>query len=111
MKAKPLFKWAHDKGFAISRTMLSCNILWVQGGGVKCESGSVVLLVFVRRPRRRDDGGVIEDTQGTTAGITVSKEPLSRGTLKSPTAESSFECQVGDMIVLEEGEQISVRKE
>ncbi|KAK3349521.1 hypothetical protein B0T25DRAFT_548335 [Lasiosphaeria hispida] len=109
--AKTLFTWASEKGFTIERNMLKCNILWLQGGVIECDPDRVVLLIFVRRPRRRDDGGVIEDAQGTTAGITVSEEPLSRGFLKSPTAESSFECQVGDMIVLEEGEQISVRRE
>lgn len=39
----------------------------------------------------------------------VSEEPLARGTLKSPIAEYPFKCYIGDIIVLEEGDQISVR--
>ncbi len=76
------------------------------------------MLIFVRRPRRRDGGGVIEDTQGTTVtvGIAVSEEPLSKGAIKSLiggsiTVISPFECQVGDMILLEAGDQIFVREQ
>jgi len=104
-------KWASGKGFTIEKKIFSCNIIWLQGGSIECDSGKVVALIFVRRPQRRDDGGVIENAQGSTTEITVSEEPLSTGSLKSGTADSPFECQVGDMIFLQEGEQISVRKD
>ncbi|KAK1752913.1 hypothetical protein QBC47DRAFT_387355 [Echria macrotheca] len=114
--AKPLYKWVSGKGFSIDRKILDCNILWLQGGGIECDPGRVVVLIFVRRPRRRDDGGVIEDAQGTATGIAVLEEPLSKGSIKSPiahpiTAASLFECQVGDMIFLAEGEQVFVREQ
>jgi len=78
---------------------------------MKISEGMVAVLIFVRRPQRRDG----ESTQKTASAAAVRKEPLFKGIIRSPTAdgkttESLFECQVGDMIFLHAGERVLLRE-
>ncbi len=80
---------------------------------MKISEGKVAILIFVRRPQPRDGEGAQEIA---LVGIAVREEPLSKGRILSPiagggTAESWFECQVGEMIFLQTGEQVLVRDE
>lgn len=72
---------------------------------MKISEGMVAILIFVRRPRPRDDEGA----KGTASVTTVREEPPLKGIIRSPkagggTTESWFECQVGEMIFLHLGE-------
>ena len=78
---------------------------------MKISEGKVAILIFVRRPQRRDG----EDTQKTASAAAVRKEPPFKGIIRSPTAdgkttESPFECQVGDMVFLHSGERVLLRE-
>jgi hypothetical protein len=78
-----------------------------------CGNGMVVMLIVVPRPKR-SDGVEKKDVEGTP-GTTAEEQPLSTGTIKSPIGspiliDSPFECQVGDIIIIEEGEQILVKE-
>ncbi|KAK3371660.1 hypothetical protein B0T24DRAFT_629988 [Lasiosphaeria ovina] len=104
---KPLGKWSEDKEFCIEPT--PCHgptLLWLQGGGVACPDDMVAILVFVHRPRPRSDRGAPE-------GISVPEESPLMGIIKSSIGgpiviPSRFECQVGDIIILEAKEQLFV---
>ena len=66
-------------------------------------------MVFIFIPRPKSDGAEgLEGVSETTA-------KLSTGMIRIPICdrsyvESPFECQVGDIIILEEGEQMLVRR-
>ncbi|KAK3371799.1 hypothetical protein B0T24DRAFT_337671 [Lasiosphaeria ovina] len=99
----PAYMWAREKGFDIMPEIFSCNILWLQGGYVKCPENMVTMLIFVPRPRLR-------------GSVTLPEEPPSEGIIRSPiagpvTTDSIFKCRVGEVIFLEAGEQVLLREE
>ncbi|KAK3312471.1 hypothetical protein B0H66DRAFT_570691 [Apodospora peruviana] len=107
-----LYKWAKGKGFGINPDIYNGNIFWLRGQGMRISEGKVVILIFVRRPRPREGEGA----QGTAPVIAVREEPPFKGIILSPTAgggttKSCFECQVGEMIFLQSGEQVLLRKD
>jgi hypothetical protein len=77
-------------------------------------NGMVLMLIVVPRPKR-SDGVEKKDVEGISGTTTTGQEPLSTGTIKSPIGgpiliDSPFECQVGNIIIIEEGEQILVKE-
>ena len=64
----------------------------------------VTILVVLPRPIPGHSGEGAEEAEGKTMGVIGT--PIAKGLF----VKSLFECQVGDIIVLEENEQISVRE-
>ncbi len=60
----------------------------------------ISIFVFVRRPIPRQSSAVIEDAEGSITGE-----------IRSPKDDPSvFECQVGDIVILDGEEQLVVRE-
>ncbi|KAK3690249.1 hypothetical protein B0T22DRAFT_441661 [Podospora appendiculata] len=111
----PTFTWAEKRGYSIDvELQRGPTVVWFKSGGMTCGNGMVVMLIVVPRPKR--SGGVEEkDVEGISGTTAAEQELLSTGMIKSPVGgpiliDSPFECQVGDMIILEEGEQILVKE-
>jgi len=110
-------KWAEKRGFRIERSPHhGPQIIWLQGGSLSAREDRISIFIVVRRPRSRGNGGSDQAAEVITTGETpsVCQEPPSKVKTKSPIsgplfAESPFECQVGDVIILEGGEQLIVR--
>lgn len=87
---------------------LGPQIIWIRAGAMSTKQNRVMFLIVLRRPRHRN----IEHTQESGA----QEETPAEGIIERPIAEnqfvqSTFKCQVGDIIVLEGGERIRARKE
>ncbi|KAK3332662.1 hypothetical protein B0T19DRAFT_416221 [Cercophora scortea] len=110
----PIFTWAKKRGYSIDvELQRGPTVVWFKSGGMTCGNDMVVMLIVVPRPKR--SGGVEKDVEGIFGTTAAEQEVLSTGIIKSPVGgpifvDSPFECQVGDMIILEEGEQILVKE-
>ena len=102
-------KWAENRGFRIEKIVGRPQIVWLKDDGVSAGKDRVSIFIVVPRPKPRGNGGSDETP-------TALQEPPSKGVIKSPMGaagppftHSLFECQVGDIIILEGGEQLLVR--
>ncbi|KAL6695132.1 hypothetical protein J3F84DRAFT_376183 [Trichoderma pleuroticola] len=98
-----LYTLANQKGFTIesNQSYLEPQLLWLQSGGISTREDRLTFTVILPRPR-----GVNDETP----------EPLSKGFIERPIGQgqfvrSSFQCRVGDIIILEGGERIWVPRE
>jgi hypothetical protein len=72
--------------------------MWLQSGSFRTKENQICFCMIIQRPKSKD------------AGI-EGQEPASRCTIKRPVApeqfvSSNFQCQVGDIIILEKGEEL-----
>lgn len=84
------------------------TIIWIQGGAISTRNDRLSFFTVLRRPKH----GSFE---GIQMGMAQEELPA-EGIIDRPIAEnqfvqSSFKCQVGDIIVLEGGERIRVRND
>ena len=107
MKRDALRKLADENGLVIEfdTESIASTILWLQGGGISTRRERVTLLTFIRRPIHR------RNSPGPLDGELLPKEPPFKGVIKRPIAEgqwaeSSFMCQLGDILILEGGESL-----
>ncbi|KAK3385775.1 hypothetical protein B0H63DRAFT_473576 [Podospora didyma] len=114
--ARPIFKWATERGFEIEREIShGPTVLWLQGGGITCPSDMVSILVFVQRPTPKHSGGAVVEVTGGGEGLAARQEPPFMGEVRTPITDplfcsSMFECQVGDILLLEGGEKLVARR-
>lgn len=109
LKQDILCTLADQKGFIIefSQNYLGPQILWLQGGGILTKEDRLSFFIIIPRPKGR---GVNLELIDSTL------EPLSKGIIERPIGQgqfvrSSFECQVGDIIILEGGERLWIPRE
>ncbi|KAL7940741.1 hypothetical protein V8C42DRAFT_336647 [Trichoderma barbatum] len=102
---------ADQKGLVIEfyRNYLRPQVIWLQGGAILSQEDRISSLIILPRPKSRDVDPVATDSAQV-------QEPLSRGLIERPIAEgqfvqSSFQCRVGDIIILEGGERLQVHTE
>ncbi|KAL7942205.1 hypothetical protein V8C42DRAFT_160966 [Trichoderma barbatum] len=106
-----LCTWADEKGFTIEfdGNYSGPQAIWLQGGAITLREDRISVLIILRRPKSRGaDPKAVESVP--------SQEPLSKGIIERPICHqqfvrSSFQCQVGDVIVLEGGERLRARPE
>lgn len=110
-KAGAICRWAQKKGVCIKHTT-EPRIICLQGGGVAAGRDRISVLIVLPKPRTTDQSAEASAEKRSAHG------PLFHGTMKSPAAvggphfvESRFDCQVGDIIILEAEEQILVDSE
>jgi hypothetical protein len=82
------------------------QIIWIREGGVSAKIGRISFFIVLHRPKHR---------QVEPEGY-MPQEPPSEGIIDRPIAEnqfvqSTFKCQVGDIIILEGGERLRSREE
>lgn len=118
IKNKKVNDWARERGFSIEKSVfLGPQILWLQTGDIRTQHDRVSIVIFIPRPKiakEEEENAVAaeEITTGTTPAWL--REPPFRILIKSPIsgpllAESPVECEVGDVVILEGGEQLWVR--
>ncbi|KPA37225.1 hypothetical protein FLAG1_09974 [Fusarium langsethiae] len=110
--------WAGERGFTIEKPIfLGPQILWLQSGDVRTQHDRVSIMIFIPRPKAVEQNEEIAVTDEGTIAKTISavpQEPPFRISIQSPVSEPVFaaslvECEVGDVVVLEGGERLSVR--
>lgn len=114
-------KWASGRGFRIEpRISNGPTIMWLKRDHVNCRDGWIAIFIVVPRPTTGREGTTIESGEAITIGESPAapQEPPSSGLFKSPMTASlslltvsRFNCQVGDIIILEGGEQLAVEDE
>lgn len=82
------------------------QIIWIQSGGVLTKKDRLLFFVVLRRPIRHAEATANKPRE----------EPPSECIIERPIAEnqfveSSFKCQVGDIVVLEGEERLRTREE
>lgn len=111
-----MYKWAKGRGIRIGKPIQpGSRIVWLKGGGVRTQKDRISIIIIIRRPQPQTTGG--DGTAEVICETSVLRhEPTFKGVIKSPMgavgsplAESRFECQVGDVIILEGAEQLLVR--
>jgi hypothetical protein len=80
-------------------------ILWLQSGGLTCESENITILIVLPRPKSKHSGGIVE--HATLGELKVEVGSPIGGPLFS---SSVHKCHVGDIIVLEGDERLLVRE-
>lgn len=73
--------------------------MWLQSGSFRTRENQICFCMIIQRPKSRDIGP--EEGQ----------EPASKCSIKTPVAQeqfvnSNFQCRVGDIIILEKGEEL-----
>ncbi|KAL7928820.1 hypothetical protein V8C35DRAFT_222385 [Trichoderma chlorosporum] len=101
--------FADRNGFTIDfgQLYLGPDIIWLQDGIWSAKESQTCFLIVLKRPKSKD----VEVVNSTAL-----QNPLSYGTIERPIGQgsyvqSTFQCQVGDVIILEGGERLRVRKE
>lgn len=104
--------WANERRLNVDleRRYSGPQILWMQGGGVLSKKDRLSFLVVLRRPKHRYVSHV------EVASYLPEEEPHCEGIIERPVADSqfvqsTFRCEVGDIIVLEGEERLRCRKE
>ncbi|KAG8664810.1 uncharacterized protein FPOAC1_013590 [Fusarium poae] len=110
--------WAGERGFTIEKPVfLGSQILLLQSGDVRIQHDRISIVIFIPIPKAIEDNEEIVATDEATTTKTSSARPLEphyrisiQSLVTGPVfAESSVECEVGDVLVLEGGEQLSLR--
>lgn len=113
-----MFEWAERRSFSIDSPILQGpQILSLQDGGMSVEDHTISICTVIPRPKRRESVFNNSDSARSNAASnsTLLREELpAKGAIRSPIAKSQFvtslfECQVGDIVILEEGEIILVQ--
>ncbi|KAL7932165.1 hypothetical protein V8C35DRAFT_307545 [Trichoderma chlorosporum] len=102
---------ADRNGFSIelNQDYLGPQIIWLQGGGILTKDDRLAFYVILPRPKSKDVNlEVLEST--------LVQEPLSKGRIYRPVdqgqfVQTAFQCQVGDIIILERGEKLWIPRE
>lgn len=111
-----MYKWAEGRGFRIGKPIQpGSRIIWLCGDGVGTRDDRISIAIIIRRPKSKvNGGGAAAEVIGNTSA--VRHEPTSKGVVRSPMGavgppfvESPFECQVGDVVILEGADQLLVR--
>lgn len=104
-----IYKMADEKDLNIEfeQRYAGPQIIWIREGGVSAKIGRISFFIVLHRPKHRE----VE-----TEGYMPREEPPSEGIIDRPIAEdqfvqSTFTCQVGDIIILEGGERLRSREE
>lgn len=109
---KEVYAWALERRFSIDRHIhLGPQILWLQTDHVSTGDDRVSIMIFIPRPTAHEP----HETGSTAEELTL-QEPPFKVVVRSPVggpifAESSVQCEVGDSIVLEGGEQLWAGKD
>lgn len=112
-----MHEWAEARGFRIGKIIQpGPRIIWLQGDGVATREDRISISIIIQRPKARGNGGSDEAAEVTRETSAARQEPTSKGVVRSPMVaagppfvESPFECQVGDVVILEGAEQLLVR--
>jgi hypothetical protein len=105
-----MWEWAHERGFTIELDeKTGPRIFWLQGGRLSSKEDRAFIFIFLRRPGHKDT------THDGDEAAVPAEEPPAGGIIERPIAEgltalSSFECGVGDVLLLEGGETLRTRK-
>jgi hypothetical protein len=86
----------------------------LQSGDVRIQQDRVSIVIFIPRPKAIEVNEEIMAADKATITKTTSAGPSYRISIQSLVtgpvfAESSVECEVGDVLILEGGEQLSLR--
>ncbi|KPA38943.1 hypothetical protein FLAG1_08212 [Fusarium langsethiae] len=110
--------WAGERGFTIEKPVfLGPQILLLQSGDVRIQHDRISIVIFIPIPKAIEENEEIVATDEAMTTKTSSARPLEphyrisiQSLVTGPVfAESSVECEVGDVLVLEGGEQLSLR--
>lgn len=106
------------KGFNIifSKAALKRGLLWLRGGAISAKEEQISIFVILSRPKSRGEFAQSQEPQSVASQEAMaSQEPPSICVIERPISpgqfvSSSLRCQVGDVIILEGGERLWLRK-
>ncbi|KAL7917290.1 hypothetical protein ACQKWADRAFT_307141 [Trichoderma austrokoningii] len=125
-----LYKRVNEKGFNIifNKDTLKRGILWFRGGAISAKEEQISIFIILPRPKSRGESAQSQEPQSmanqeavasqealASQEAVASQEPPSMCVIERPISpgqfvSSSLKCQVGDVIILEGGERLWLRK-
>ncbi|KAL7783404.1 hypothetical protein V8C37DRAFT_397291 [Trichoderma ceciliae] len=101
--------FADKNGFIIDfgQLYLGPDIIWLQNGTWSVTENQTCFLIVLKRPESKGADVVYSTPVQEPPSYGIIERPIGHG----PYVQSSFQCQVGDVIILEGGERLRIRKE